>query len=638
MPSTISSAMTSAVAYPMEIFAERYAVFLPWYEKVLVRLEIQEWAVYYTALHACTKDSWKALVSTYQLWYLILRPPTIVAWIVLQHTGRFVGEHGGKSLQSLAIQTKNLAIWCVRFQLSLNKVQLLGEAGFVAMVVGLYYLRKWLQRQTYWARMVTYYKAKKRTAIRSITDFFDRLARVSKILALIIPHLIFVGLCVAVHLAFPGAVRYVTYETPVLWYLSVVYPFISTFLWIRNQRRSKRSIANGTSSDCCNKDENENDDGSNGMSVSERKKKFERENKIGEKSAPEFINETNAMATTRYWLNYWQVYAIVQGVGRCFSMTPIVGRFLISHPIFHFFTGECKLFFFVWVFGMEKILGSATSASGDSFMVEALPLRLIQTYATPMVLKMHALVSDAIPRDLWQKWVVSKTKTSLDLAVLVRALSEERRDWLVHVTEEARVLTLPSITLLMPGFVTQFGVAYVRYAIPSAKSALAKSKTAKLVYLQYWVLHCCVAGLLAYLEGILWWIPFSTHAVFLMWCYLILPQAISYIYGMLESDLVAFGLLPKVDDSQDATISINETKIARLFDWVVSRLPAANAVTSSDEKDADDNAEEEDNQSIASDSQNSSRTDKTTEANVMEQLISNGSDITAGNVAKDKDV
>mmetsp|Transcript_26845 Transcript_26845/g.58891 ORF Transcript_26845/g.58891 Transcript_26845/m.58891 type:complete len:661 (+) Transcript_26845:488-2470(+) len=656
MASTISLAVTSTLGKHWDFFVERYyGGFLPWYQNALLRLEIQEWAVYQTALHASAMDSWKALVSTYQIWYLILRPFAILSWIVVQHAGRFLGEHGGKSLQSLAIQTKNFAIWWIHFQLSLNRTQLLGEAGLVGLFVGLYFLRKWLQKQTYWARVVSWYKAKKRVAIQSTTNYFDKLARASKMLALTIPHLIFVGLGVTIRLAFPGAVRYVAYETPVLLVLSVFYPFVSTFLWVQSQRRMNKSVGNSSTSNNGEgkEDGNKNNDASNNenrvsdsKSVSERKKRFETINKKGEKSSPEFVTETKAMATTQYWLNYWQLYAVVQSGGRCCSMIPIVGRFLTSHPMFQFLTGECKLFFFVWVFGMGKILrGITTSASSDAFMTEALPLRMIQIFVTPLVLKLHSLVSDAIPQDLWQTWVVSKTKTSLDLAVLVRMLSEEGRDWLVHITEEARVLTLPSITLLMPGFVTQFGVAYVRYAVPSAKSAKAKSKAAKLVYLQYWILHCCVAGLLAYLEGILWWIPFSTHAVFLLWCYLILPQAIRYLYGILESDLIAFGLLPKVDDSAGATTDISQTRIAHLFDWLVGWLPSADAATSINENEKDDARGEED-QTDVSDKQNS-KTETTREVPTSPpptttiesgQLNSSTPEVTAGDGPKDKDV
>lgn len=108
---------------------------------------------------------------------------------------------------------------------------------------------------------------------------------------------------------------------------------------------------------------------------------------------------------------------------------------------------------------------------------------------------------------------------------------------------------------------------------------------------------------------------------------------------MLESDLVAFGLLPKVDDSSDVTTGISETKIARLFDWVVSWLPAADAGTRSNENYNDTNAEEQGNQSATNSSRNSPK-ETTTEAESMgsDQLSCNGSDALAGNRAKDKDV
>lgn len=227
-----------------------------------------------------------------------------------------------------------------------------------------------------------------------------------------------------------------------------------------------------------------------------------------------------------------------------------------------------------------------TTSNKDAFLAEALPLRLIHKFLTPLVLQLHSLVSETITKQVWQKWVVSKTKTTLDIAVMVRVLSEDKRDWLVHVAEEARVLILPSITLLMPGFVTQFGVAYVQYMVPCAKSAEAASKSAKLVYLEYWILHCGTSGLLHKLGGVLWWVPFSTHMIFLLWSYLILPQAIKSWYGILESELLAFGILPRgknknaaaCEDGEGATTSvttIRDTKTLRLFQSLVRRLPSA---------------------------------------------------------------
>ena len=428
-----------------------------------------------------------------------------------------------------------------------------------------------------------------------------------------LPHSIFLGLGVALRITFPEAVRWVTYDTPVMVLLSVWYPFISTLLWVHNQRHRHRH-QRGDGSDKHNNnnnsgdgvDDNDNDDKKkrekegDAKSISERKKVFENNknkkktssnnnNKDNKSSVPEFVTETVALATTKYWLNYWQMYAVIQASGQCWSMIPIIGRFLTSHPIFNFLTGECKLFFFIWVFGMERILGNTTK---DAFLAEALPLRLIQQLIMPLVLQLHNLISDAISKEFWQRWVVSKTKTALDIVVMVRMLSEEWRDWLLHIAEEARVLTLPSITLLMPGFVTQFGVAYVQYIVPSSKSAEAKSNSMKLVYLQYWILHCAVAGLLTKIDGILWWVPFSTHAIFLLWSYLILPQAIRNCYGILESELFAFGILPKSGSgrhgSNNSTIAdISETKTVRLFNSVLSRLPSA-ATNSSSNGDDDD--------------------------------------------------
>ena len=209
-----------------------------------------------------------------------------------------------------------------------------------------------------------------------------------------------------------------------------------------------------------------------------------------------------------------------------------------------------------------------------------------------LLAKRYAVVSDAISKELWHKWVVSKTQTTLEIAVMVRLLSKERKEWLLHVVEEARVLTLPSITLLMPGFVTQFGVAYVQYMVPSAKSGQlqANSKSKKLVYLQYWILHCGTAGFLEKLGSILWWVPFSTHMIFLLWSYLILPPTIQSWYGIFESELVAFGILPKGKaantsaPNDGASIqTIHDTKTARLFQSLVRRLPSAAAEVDQEE-------------------------------------------------------
>jgi hypothetical protein len=459
-----------------------------------------------------------------------------------------------------------------------------------------------------------------------------KVANVSKILAMALPHILFIGVCVSIRILFPDLIQYITYNTPVLMVLSVWYPLVSTFLWVNNQRNycasnnsdgTATATANNVNEITATKTKQEDGDSSSPSQsvVSERKKAFENKNTKKKKSSSpnkksaaaaesttksitETETTTNAMATTNYWLNYWHMYAIIQAFGHCFTLIPFIGRFLTSHPVFHFFTGEFKLFFFFWVFGMERILGNMTK--GDAFLAKALPLRLMKRHITPIVMQLHDLISDAVSKEVWEKWIVSKTKSILSVFVLVRMLSEEWKDWLVHVAEEVRVLTIPSITLLMPGFITQFGVTYVQYIIPATKSADAKGYGQKLVYLQYWILHCAVSGLVSYLDGVLWWIPFSSHIIFILWSYLILPQAIKKLYGIIEMELMAFGLLKKrnnnssnngdINDTQPV-VAIQDTKTVQFINSIVSRLPsAANNVDDDDNNNklVDDSSGEED--------------------------------------------
>jgi len=582
------------------------------------RLDVPEFNIYQLAVKECTKDIIKSCDSTYKLGYLTLKPFFLLLLIMIQNVFQFVSEHGGRSLQKGAIQTKYAIIWLYHFQLSLNRTQLVGELGVLLFCIGLYYFRLWLKRQTYWSRLNRWYKVRKQRFFKSYTEAVHKIARVSKILAMALPHIIFIGICVGVRIGFPNLVQYITYETPIVVLLSVWYPLCSTFVWVNNQRNPNRR--------CCDNDGDDRRSNSNNIAVTTTKnrgkKATPKEKKKNDSPPPSSVaafeqnssvvvvgnvspntnttieTATKAMVTTNYWLNYWHMYGIIQAFGQCFSLIPFIGRFLIH-------TGEFKLFFFLWVFGMERVLGNT---SKDVFLAEALPLRLIKRRITPIVMRLHTLVSDAIPIEVWDRFVVSKTKTILSAFVMIRMLSEEWKEWLVHVAEEARVLIVPSITLLMPGFVTQFGVTYVQYIVPSAKSADAKGDGMKIMYLQYWIMHCAVTGLLSLLGGVLRWIPLSTHMIFLLWSYLVLPQAIRNIYSIFELELFTFGILNRQgrsnnenEDNGDAppppVISVSDTKTVKLFKSVLSWLP-----TASNNNDDDDNSNSSDNQKLADDS------------------------------------
>ena len=158
---------TSAVLRALSVVSDRYyGALLPWCSSVATTLELPAWDSYSNAMANCANDAIAAAGSSYRLGYLTLKPVLILCWMVLGWVWKFVLEHGGNSLKTGAIHFRSACVHFYLFQRSLNGTQLLGEACLVAVCVGLFYLRKWLQRQTYWAKLVRSYRDKKARLVR----------------------------------------------------------------------------------------------------------------------------------------------------------------------------------------------------------------------------------------------------------------------------------------------------------------------------------------------------------------------------------------------------------------------------------------------------------------------------------------
>ena len=140
---------------------------------------------------------------------------------------------------------------------------------------------------------------------------------------------------------------------------------------------------------------------------------------------------------------------------------------------------------------------------------------------------------------------------------------------LLHLLEESRSLLLPSGALLMPGVITQYASLYVQY-VPMISRSSEGADTCE-IYLKYWVLNAMVSALLQNFASILWWIPLSSHATFILWCYLCLPRSISSWYGMLHEELCDFGLLPGSHQTQD----LAKTRVGQMGITLLEALPKA---------------------------------------------------------------
>lgn len=470
-----------------------------------------------------------------------------------------------------------------------------------------------------------------RLSPKRFTNLVESVARVSLILAMALPHTAFIGAYVALKFLFPSFVKWLAYDTYTTALISIWYPLIMTLSWVHEKRNpSKAAVTAGTQANSSKvvsptkdtpslKPSVSNDRRPSYMRSTAAQKSRGRNETPGSRKVSSAFSRTNPPkpeispkrnpkspgspmnlftndpeAATRYWLRYWVVFALVQSLGTFASMVPVFGSFVAQHPFVLYVCSELKLLFFIWLFAMEKVIG-AVVVEQDSVMAKALPLALIHEHVVPILLEFEAVVAETVSRATWMSLVHSQAQRILDVLVMLKMLSETRKDWLLHVLEESRTLLVPSLSLFMPSFITSFGVAYVQFVVPSAKSGRAikaaqkRSKfdfgqkdDAELLYLQYWVVHCLVSGLLAYFASLLWWIPFSTHATFLVWCHLSLPKSIVQSYDVLEAELKAFGMLPG-----ESKVGFNETMTAHILQSLYSRLPsAADIELSGDGEDA----------------------------------------------------
>lgn len=151
-----------------------YCQFDLWPNAVAVwhRLDVPSWDIYHPVLQECVSDIWKAGQSTAHLSYLTLRPLAILfmmlmegLWEIAKVLFSVLLSQGWVHIKKGMVQLKAAAIWFYHFQMSLSRMELLGEVVLIGTMVGLYYAYKWLRRQTYWQRFMQWYSEKKQRAI-----------------------------------------------------------------------------------------------------------------------------------------------------------------------------------------------------------------------------------------------------------------------------------------------------------------------------------------------------------------------------------------------------------------------------------------------------------------------------------------
>lgn len=267
-----------------------------------------------------------------------------------------------------------------------------------------------------------------------------------------------------------------------------------------------------------------------------------------------------------YWLRFWMVRSAVLSVKTLFGLFVPLSISIILRNL--------EFFFYVWLYTLPFFIPQTI---GGQALPEARPLRVMVSYLSPAAGYLYDHVANLVPESFWRNTIVATVSRFFDLAVLMRLLSRDFCDWLLHILEESRPLLLPSGTLLMPGMITQYASLYVQYVPMISRSTEGQNSE---VCLQYWVLNAMIGSLLQYFSGVLWWIPFSSHATFVLWCYLCLPRTIKSWYGELSDELCSWGLMPGSNQSED----LSKTRLGQTALTVLDILPKAVDEPASPEK------------------------------------------------------
>ena len=417
---------------------------------------------------------------------------------------------------------------------------------------------------------------------------------------MILPHALFIAVGITIKVLFPSIVRWLATETYAIIILSQLYPWIWTVALlfqyrhgsVNDQIQKVTNTSTVTRTPLKESIPSKLDSGKSKKATIPKpfpKTTPQRKDATAHADAPPQTPVQRLLSAGRvehysveqdaaYWLQYWTMYFLVTGTFRVIHLLPIVGSFASRVTMFQTTASELHLFFYLWIYGMSYVLTSTAMSEADmqrSYMVRPLPF--LSKRLSPVVKTIFQATSNVISPATWAS-LVDKVKSFLSIAVTVRLLSPHSQTRLLLLLEYAHPFLVPAITLFMPGFITEYGVLYVNTIVPSAKVPRSLAQT--MDSLQYWILHALLSSLLGWWSGLLWWIPFSSHAIFILWCHLQYTSA-GY-YNVFERELQAFGLLTQ---GNATVVPVDQTLTATMFRTLTKSLPSASNRSSGEDTD-----------------------------------------------------
>jgi hypothetical protein len=396
--------------------------------------------------------------------------------------------------------------------------------------------------------------------------FLQNLAVVNRTLAIMTPHAIFwtvIGLCECLFFSFG---RRLLESVPATWVLDTALPLIWTIqllmlLW-EEARQLQQQLDDGIG----------RHGGGGGKKSKKSKTKARRTSICGIMDEKHYIRRIHQQDL----LNYWVVRGTIAAAKIAFGLLPFATSFLLAKQGFLFcIMRKAEFYFWLWV-NLVPFLTPAFVARMSMNPIDWLAIHIIR----PVAVDLQKGLSLDFPQVIafWQTTVIFFTSNVLSFMVMTRALTKERADTLNHLTAEARNVVLP-LLLVMVYPLRLLGVVCVSHVLPIAGSLRAKltptdeSPRTVAHWLQTWVIHVFVSGLLRLLAPLLFFVPFSNVLILCVFALLSLapPPVIEAIYQKyVQEELQIWHVLDPGDINEQPG---KESYVAKLVDCCLKYIP-----------------------------------------------------------------
>lgn len=554
-----------------------------------------------TAFHdvrAATISSWNLTYLTFRPIFILLRIIGKYLAIALKIIAQHSIAHGWVALREGYFQLRTASIWFIGFQRDLSTSAKYAEAAAISIIVILWMLRRRFQKYRYGERVIKWYRNKKQRAFIFYEGAVNKVAETSLMLAMLLPHILYVFFVLGMKRILPSFMTYLAAHTYTTSFISIWLPLYQTLRVVGqiNYNIDNLLDQHGTLKEALT------------PSAIKHQQKHKRELQANKNLAVDL-------------LKYWIVYSILLAISGTSRLVPFIrsllpidetvnatkrwgffgskvvakAGYLSRLRVSANFAHQIRLVFFVWLLMMpQSFLRNDESKVGNKRTKKVnsnRPVDLLYNALSPTVtsaMKSSAFLSGKLEGSTYGVRAIQLMQSILSALVLVRVLSEKWKDLIIQTTLESAALLPATITLLMPGYFTSYGVIYVSLIVPAGYSIEAINKAVKTQssledsistmqdvsrYLQFWVVSSPISTLFDWFQPVLAWIPLSTHFTWFVWAFVQMKSPTCRMYNLIEGELVVFGVLQSFDRDPDKKI-LHDTMLFRFANWIVAALPS----------------------------------------------------------------